>query len=85
MHLQQCGNAWVSSSHQTIVVCDDLRDGVGPFVEYVRTDGIGHRMRDKNGAKAGCGKRTNKRAVVKWRMCMNWGSYNTCTKKWASA
>lgn len=81
---QDCGHASVSSSHRTITVCDDTADGNVPFVQYTR-NGIGYELRDPNGAKSGCGSEYRVAGVQRWRMCVDYGSYNVCIRDWITA
>ncbi|UGY94168.1 hypothetical protein [Streptomyces gobiensis] len=81
---EACGYGSVSSTHRTIKVCDTNADGQRPFAQYVR-GGIGYTLHDPNGSKDGCGKNYKATGISKWRMCVDYGSYNVCTRDWISA
>ncbi|MHC0429909.1 hypothetical protein ACX6XY_06950 [Streptomyces sp. O3] len=82
---QRCGHAYVSSDHKSITVCDDLADGNVAVVEYYRGSKF-YRMSDGNGAKSGCGNAYSRDyPITKWRMCVDYGSYNVCIEDWIKA
>lgn len=82
--LEDCGHASVTSTHKTITICDDSADGDVPFVQYVR-GGVTYKLTDGNGSKSGCSSDYDSTSITKWRMCVDFGSYNTCIKDWITA